>query len=470
MADRFGEAGVHDPDESVVTSLALDVAIDARLHGGRRPLGPGCVDELMDLAGGVASLPVDWWDDELCSGAQRQGSGPGMVPPLRSVSLDRPDPADLASSATSGPGARRRRRDALAAAAAAAVVVALVELGSGGAGGHHPPADALAVPTAARLAIVDDRVQLAPTGTPSTGLSELSALSCPTLDRCVAVADTPGTAAIATSNDGGRTWVRRAAPAGVTNLTAVTCTTPERCLAVGGAGRRGAIAATTDGGTSWVLRSAPRGVDSLDAISCPTAAICWSVGTTDRRSAITATTDGGGTWVSQSAPSGTASLDAVSCPTAAVCWAGGAGTEGADLVSTHDGGRTWLHDQLPPGSAPLDRLAAVSCPSVAACWAVGAGAGRSVVALTGGAAPWVSAGAAGGATVAGTRWSPLCPSGCGGSAAGGPPPAEKAVEGSAVGAVSGRLADGALTCPTRVQCWAVGTGASGFSADAVNLA
>lgn len=469
MPDPVSARAADHPDEMVVRALALDLAIDARLRGGNRPGEPSPSDELTDLAAGLSSLPADWWDEGCLPDGRTPGTGGGAaVAPLRPVSLDRAAPSGLRASSTR-PGKRRRRREALAATAAVAALFTLVEVGP--AGGHHTSDSALTLPITTRLAMVDDRLQLAPTVPSSSGLSRLAAVSCPGADRCIGVADTSGSASVATSDDGGRTWIRRSAPFGVTRLTAVTCATLEHCWAVGNAGREGALLATTDGGDDWVRQSTPSGVVSLDAISCPTTTACWAVGTMDMGGAIVATIDGGGIWARQSAPAGVTSLDAVSCPTVTACWAGGGGPGGAALMSTHDGGGNWVQDVLPPAAGPglATRVAAVVCPTVQTCWAADTGARGSVIALTGGATPWASTAAARGGSVAGTGWAPLCPSGCGGATDPASPVTERAVEGSAAGAVSGRTADGALTCPTVVQCWAVGAGTSGFTADAVDL-
>jgi len=481
VTDRLRPTGDHRPHEDVVRALAMDVAIDARRHHGAGPsdVEPLPEDELADLAQALAVLAAEWWGDRtLPDGhglAPRVGPWSEVVP-LSPVSLVPPAPARRrAGRATPGgrAGGRRLRREALAGTAGVAALVALIDLGLPGPGGHHPPATGLALPATSHLAMVDDRLQLAPSAHPSSGsgLSRLTAVACPSAPRCVGVADATGGATIAISADGGRTWVRREAPSGVTGLAAVTCATPEHCWAVGSSGRAAVVLATTDGGGTWVRQSAPQGVVSLDAVSCPAAARCWAVGTAGGRSAIVATTDGGATWLRQSAPLGVVSLDSVSCPTVVTCWAGGSGRAGATVVTSDDGGRTWGRRALPSvaGTATVTRVAAVTCPTVAACWAAGTGADGSVIAFSVDAKGWTTTASVRAESVAGTRWAPLCRRDCAVAPPTGPWATERAVEGPGAGAVSDRTAGGALTCPTTVQCWSVRAAGTGFTADAVDL-
>ncbi len=461
-------------------ALALDIAIDVRRRQGEGPLGTDADDELTALARSLDRLPASWWGQRW--GTSPSGTGdpvsvPGTVAPL--VALD---PISLGPPARTGPSspltraraprpvARRLGREALAATAAVAALVAVAELGLPGRGGEHPSG----TPTTAagRLAVVDDRVQLAVAGgAPGTGTARLAAVACPRALDCIGVADRAGRASLALSADGGRTWVDRGAPGGVTSLDAVTCTGPARCWAVGGSGAEAAILTSSDGGSTWVRQSAPRGVASLDAISCPAVTTCWAAGTGGGRGVIVATTDGGGTWVRRTGPTGVASLDAISCPTVTTCWAGGTEGSGPAVVSSDDGARSWSPNLLAAvaGAAGVTGVVAVTCPTAARCWATGTGGRDSPVVFTGGGHAWSATGTPGAGPVAGTGWAPLCPAACGSQRTGGPTALERAVEGPGAAAVSGREAGGALTCPTVLECWSVRSSAQGFAAEAVEL-
>jgi photosystem II stability/assembly factor-like uncharacterized protein len=169
-------------------------------------------------------------------------------------------------------------------------------------------------------------------------------VDCPNMVRCWAVggsgsATVSEPAVILGSTNGGATWFPQGVPAGVQTLTAVSCPTVRRCVAVGVSpgdalypAPDNVIVTTTDGGATWVRRAAPLGIGGLSAISCPTASFCVAVGSSvedsfdDFTGVALVSKDGGVTWKSEAMPSGTPILDSVACSSGGNCVAVGPNT------------------------------------------------------------------------------------------------------------------------------------------------
>ncbi len=133
----------------------------------------------------------------------------------------------------------------------------------------------------------------------SAPLTNVRAVSCAPSSSagsttCVAVGDDGSQiASIIESNDGGATWSPSTPPTGVTSLSAISCPSASICYAGGGSG----IMKSTDGGSSWTVQDAGFPTQS---ISCFTIDECTAVGGV----AIVHTSDGS-TWVSQTPPNNT---------------------------------------------------------------------------------------------------------------------------------------------------------------------
>ncbi len=273
-------------------------------------------------------------------------------------------------------------------------------------------------------------------------ITALSALSCLSVTHCAATGEDSGAGSVATTSDGGKTWVARSVA--IVDVEAVSCPTTAACWAVGGTlSLQGGIVATSDDGGSWTSQplpdpfmdppvmscpttseclaagetasgtveeaitsdggrawttepvtteAVPWGITYVAAVSCPAAAYCWAVGAdgNDGDAAIAATTDGGHTWRLQAVPSGIGNLDAVSCPTRTDCWAVGEAKPGyqrARLIATSNAGKTWTAQALPAG---IENLSSLSCPSTADCLAAGSTASNtaSIVATADGGRTW----------------------------------------------------------------------------------
>ncbi len=106
------------------------------------------------------------------------------------------------------------------------------------------------------------------------GGTQLSAVTCPTSQVCVAVGNAP-TQAVLRSGDGGATWVRQLphGPATRSWFLAVSCASEADCQAAGA----GMPVSTADSGGSWSVRGSSNDITKILGISCPTATSCVGV-------------------------------------------------------------------------------------------------------------------------------------------------------------------------------------------------
>ncbi|HTW09941.1 MAG TPA: hypothetical protein VME46_20735 [Acidimicrobiales bacterium] len=242
---------------------------------------------------------------------------------------------------------------------------------------------------------------------PSPGFStDVTSVACPTPGDCVAVGGTDGPfngaydypfvyPTVATSTDGGRTWVRRQPPEGW-SVSAIACRARQSCVAVGttNAGTGGAWA-TRDFGRTWQEAALPGTVQVLNSLSCPSRSSCVAVGGTTTGSAVALTSeDGGISWDLSRLPRGLASLASVSCAGAERCVAVGSlavrftvppgghigvgdieSGSGA-LITSDDGGRAWTdRTRTAMRAAHVPYFFSVSCLPSGFC-AIGPSYGR----------------------------------------------------------------------------------------------
>lgn len=150
------------------------------------------------------------------------------------------------------------------------------------------------------------------------------------------------------SGDGGATWTQLSLPAGTYLSSPISCTSASRC-AVGARtgtsitsamGFTAAILTTDDGGRSWQQHPLPQWVGLATSVACPTSTRCVAVVEPSTRavvdsmeplnganafyaSSILTTTDSGRTWATIALPGRSGdhylNLGAVSCPTARRC-------------------------------------------------------------------------------------------------------------------------------------------------------
>jgi hypothetical protein len=174
------------------------------------------------------------------------------------------------------------------------------------------------------------------------------------------------------------------------DLVSVSCPTLNRCLAVGD-GKRKAFASLWNGGSSWTRLSirtpaGAQGDEQLRAVSCPSADSCTAVGWYTNNSGAEVTLAehwNGSDWSIEPTPNPARSgqhLTGVSCRATTSCEAVGSYTIPArqgkatriGALAEHWNGRRWSIQETPdPRSAPLSYLRWVSCSSANACTAVG---------------------------------------------------------------------------------------------------
>ena len=240
------------------------------------------------------------------------------------------------------------------------------------------------------------RIQPVPSPAGARRGAELSAVSCPSADRCFAVGQyftKSGSVALGETWKGGR-WTVQPLPGAVTNtyLLGVTCVTPRACVAVGSYGTE------IWNGTSWrfVPMATPTGgqVISLNGVSCTSASACTAVGSYFTRNAgplNLAETWNGTAWRVQATPNpmaqGRNQLNSVSCTSPRACTAVGVDAASdfsppGGFAEAWDGTRWRLQaTPFPPGTV-LAELFTVSCAVPGACTAVGTVAGQSMIMVT----------------------------------------------------------------------------------------
>lgn len=197
-------------------------------------------------------------------------------------------------------------------------------------------------------------------------IHELASVSCFSTRRCVAVGTSvTGTAAVATTTNGGTNWATGIVPPGPTALTSVSCSDQRHCAAGGVDATTGAIVSSDDGGTSWTLAALPPGVDAVTAMTCLPSRSCRAIAVlSGRATALASTGSGAGaswdaTWTTEGPlPTDLSSVTGLSCPDANDCWAAGSvATDsihaGGGGATTADGGATWTPWSLPSTVGPL---------------------------------------------------------------------------------------------------------------------
>lgn len=212
----------------------------------------------------------------------------------------------------------------------------------------------------------------------------LQGLSCPSPSLCVAVSSSSlglqgidaGASLVSIDNPlaGSPTWVRVQVDQSL-SLQAVSCPTVDLCLAVGRQGR--ALVSTNPGAAAptWTEIGTPAPGD-LESIDCPVEALCLAG---NARGNILSSTNPGAvapSWrTANTGPS--VPISGISCPVTTRCLA--VTNNGDVAVSTDPTGPTgsWSATNLIPHRAigeqgqPFNAFFAASCPSVSFCAAVG---------------------------------------------------------------------------------------------------
>jgi hypothetical protein len=171
------------------------------------------------------------------------------------------------------------------------------------------------------------------------------------------------------SSDGGLTWtpaqgfLELASFDPATGLADLTCTGIATCLGILG----GRIASTTDGGATWVTHNRSAGTAGL---ACLSSRLCYVVRTAAARGTdvlvVSRTNNLGGTLVPllRRTDTGWNAAPVISCPTTRACTVLTSGSD-PQLESTTDGGRTW-HARLGPQLSP-QRAQTLRCATAQDC-------------------------------------------------------------------------------------------------------
>jgi hypothetical protein len=211
-------------------------------------------------------------------------------------------------------------------------------------------------------------VSVASPGASIPYLPELTGVSCPDRDNCLAVGDVDinsGLAFPVADHWNGSSWklLHPLIPAGAVDsfLTAVSCSGVGACTATGYWVDEAFVWHTLAerwGGTGWTIQAtSTTGMEQdFTGVSCPTASACIAVG-----DHFVETWDGS-SWALQRLP---LSANGVSCPTSTFCMAVG-------KLAASWNGTTWTHDPpVFPADSSSAYLTSVSCSTPSFCLATG---------------------------------------------------------------------------------------------------
>ncbi|NNN20635.1 MAG: hypothetical protein HKL80_01355 [Acidimicrobiales bacterium] len=202
-----------------------------------------------------------------------------------------------------------------------------------------------------------------------SGISDLNGIDCPDAKTCIAVGQSidPTTlksmASIAITLDGASDWTEGFISNSVTDLNAVSCLSVDNCVAIGINSLGSSIVATTfNGGFNWNIQPFILSTNSASQLSCtPTA--CYAIGTYNSQPSMVLSNNAGASWSQISIPSNFNSLDNISCPSYGICMISGDDFSGNALsASTQNNGIVWNTSNL--GTAipsALECIATTEC-------------------------------------------------------------------------------------------------------------
>lgn len=205
---------------------------------------------------------------------------------------------------------------------------------------------------------------------PITSRLTVLATTCPSTERCVALAEpdpaagsvvahpatAPGVALV--SNNGGRSWRPAPVPGSAVQFTGgLACPSARDCYATArGTGRiqPGFLLVSTDGGADWALRRQGPAGDLSEptgglgsGLACPSVSRCYATG---GPGGIVVTDDGGLRWSAESEPdahSAVGAIDGLACSSLTSCTGVGSAGQMMSLpamIATRDGGSSWRAD------------------------------------------------------------------------------------------------------------------------------
>ena len=187
-----------------------------------------------------------------------------------------------------------------------------------------------------------DTVSSVNTGDHELVKASLTSLACPTVSLCVA-GDDAGNVITSTHPTGtARAWktthINPNLQGGGYGVADLSCPSVRLCVAVDGYASD-VITATrpTRGSTAWKVTRVGNDNDALSAIWCPSSALCVAANLNGSNVASTQPTVGAGAWIARSRY-GNSSLSALACPSRSVCDA--VSSTGVLLTGTRPKGST----------------------------------------------------------------------------------------------------------------------------------
>ncbi len=224
------------------------------------------------------------------------------------------------------------------------------------------------------------------------GITDLSAVSCPTTSSCTAVGYTTTAAdeqiALAEAWNG-KTWAVLPAPVRAGSLASVSCTSASACVAVGADSTINGPLSESWNGKDWTVLTTPypkgsgppEGFATLAGVACADTGSCEAVGAYSPQGKELyypfALSWNGSAWAVQSVPHTTGTLSnwpaGVSCASSGACALVGT-VEGLKNVNQYPNAAYWDGKGWTATSATVAKnaqLAAVSCTSASTCLAVG---------------------------------------------------------------------------------------------------
>ncbi len=169
------------------------------------------------------------------------------------------------------------------------------------------------------------------------------------------------------------------------DISDITCPSQNQCLAVGNGTKGAVLLRTTNGGASWSRVTLPSGqglvdhsIGFINTITCPSQNQCLVVGNGTKGAVLLRSTNGGVSWSRVTLPSGLGLvshhvlLNQISCSTVRRCLATGfAGIGPAVLLGSSNGGASWSRVTLLRGQGlvnhPIGFISTISCPSRTQC-------------------------------------------------------------------------------------------------------
>lgn len=200
-----------------------------------------------------------------------------------------------------------------------------------------------------------------------SSISTVNAISCWSASDCMA-AGAPS--AVAVTTDGGTTWSLDTPLANLGDITSLSCPTSNLCLAAGTSQQGdGQIFTTSNQGASWI--SPPQvQTNSINAITCPSSSFCLAVGDSYQGVSLEISTNSGASFSSITPPSNMLDALSASCSTSSNCVVVGDSTvSNGTCFYTQNAGASWRACNI---TGNLSFLISVSCPAgTNSCYAVG---------------------------------------------------------------------------------------------------